>query len=136
MAYCERTLPGNAHLVDIGHNIGETVQTTSVALRRLNDNLDRPVEEIFTRRALTTKVPRIATKSTRFDGLLLFPTVPGKTVLIFQIEKAAAKSNCILFTFGTGRDQRACVFKDFFLHFMKDLQEALRDGTPNTPAHK
>jgi hypothetical protein len=135
MAYCERTLGGNAHLVDIGHNIGETVQTTSVALRILSANLDKPVEEIFTRHALTTKVPRIATKSTRFDGLLLFPTVPGKTVLILQIEKAAAKSSDILFTFGTGRNERACVFKDFFLHFMKDLQEALRDETPNTTAH-
>ena len=136
MAYCEARLGADAHLVDIGHNIGETVQTAVVALRRLSANLDKRVEEIFTQHALTTKVPRIATKSTRFDGLLLFPTVPGKTVLILQIEKAAAKSNNILFTFGTGRDQRACVFKDFFLRFMKDLQEALKDGTPNTSPHE
>jgi len=135
MGYCESTLGGRAHLVDIGHNIGETVQTTSIALRRLNENLDKPVEEIFTRRALTTEVPRIATKSTRFDGLLLFPTVPGKTMLILQIEKAAAKSNDILFTFGTGRNERACVFKDFFLDFMTDLQRALKDGGPKTSAH-
>jgi len=135
MKYCARTLDGRTHLVDIGHNIGETVQTTSIALRLLSANLDKPVEEIFTRRALTTKVPRIATKPTRFGGLLLFPTVPGKTVLIFQIEKAAATSGDILFTFGTGRDERACVFKDFFLRFMKDLQTVLRDGAPKTSAN-
>jgi len=135
MAYCETALGGRAHLVDIGHNIGETVQTTSIALRLLSANLDKPVEEIFTRHALTTKVPRIATKSTRFDGLLLFPTVPGKTVLILQIEKAAAKSNDLRFTFGTGRSERACIFKDFFLDFMRDLQKTLREGTPSSPAH-
>jgi hypothetical protein len=136
MAYCESTVGGEAHLVDIGHNIGETVQTASVALRRLSANLDKPVDEIFTRHALTTKVPRIATKATRFDGLLLLPTVPGKTVLVLQIEKAAAKSKNILFTFGTGREERGCVFKDFFLHFMRDLQVALKDGTPNSPPRK
>ncbi len=134
MAYCEARLGADAHLVDIGHNIGETVQTAVIALRRLSANLDKRVDKIFTQHALTTKVPRIATKSTRFDGLLLFPTVPGKTVVIFQIEKAAAKTNDVLFTFGTGRNERACVFKDFFLDFMKDLQKALRDGGPKTSA--
>jgi hypothetical protein len=55
-------------------------------------------------------------------------------VLILQIEKAAAKTNDMLFTFGTGRNERACVFKDFFLDFMKDLQKTLRDGGPRTSA--
>ena len=48
IAYCERTLSSDAHLVDIGHNIGETVQTTAGALRMLSANLGKPVEEIFT----------------------------------------------------------------------------------------
>ena len=57
MAYCERTLGSSAHLVDFGHNVGETVQTTSVALRALYDNLNTPVEEIFTQDALTVRPP-------------------------------------------------------------------------------
>jgi hypothetical protein len=134
MAYCEKTLRGKAHLVDIGHNIGETVQTTAVALRRLYANLDTPVETIFTRHALTSVVPRIATKATRFNGLLLLPTVPRRTVLIYQIEKAATQSCDIRFTFGTGTDERTCVFKDFFIAFMEDLQATLRAGAPKKPA--
>jgi hypothetical protein len=136
MAYCRQTLDGNAHHVDIGHNIGETVQTTTTALRRLYHNLDTPVDTIFTQHALTTQVPRIATKRTTFNGLLLFSTAPGKTVLIFRIKNAAAKSGNILFTFGAGVPERRCVFKDFFLDFMTDLQKALRDGAPKAPANR
>ena len=130
MRYCDRTLGEDVHLVDVGHNIGEVVQTTAGALRTLKDNLEKPVDDIFTLHALTPQVPRIAVKSSRLDGLLLFPTVEGKTVFIFQIGKAAAKTKDILFTFGTGSPERACVFKGFFLEFMNDLQKVLRAGTP------
>src|SRR2546422_5596611 len=67
-------------------------------LLRLRDNLDRPVEEIFTSHAPTPQVPRIAIRSSTFGGLLLFPTRPAKTVVIFKIGKAAAKTNDLLFT--------------------------------------
>ena len=134
MAYCEKTLGGKAHLVDVGHNIGETVQTTSVALRSLYANLDKPVEEIFTQHALTPFVPRIATKATHFDGLLSIPTIARKTVLIYEIEKAAAESGDIRFTFGAGTDERQCVFRRFFIAFMEDLQAALKGVAPNEPA--
>jgi hypothetical protein len=134
MAYCEKALGRTAHLVDVGHNIGETVQTTSVALRSLYANLDRPVEEIFTQDALTPFVPRIATKATYFDGLLSIPTVARKTVLIYEVEKAAAESHDLTFTFGAGTGERQCVFKWFFVSFMEDLQTALKDGAPNEPA--
>src|SRR5437899_2600730 len=84
------------------------------------------VEEIFTSHAPTPQVPRIAIRSSTFGGLLLFPTRPAKTVVIFKIGKAAAKTNDLLFTFSTGRPERACVFQGFFLAFMRDLQKALR----------
>jgi hypothetical protein len=134
IAYCERTLPPDTHLVDIGHNIGESVQTTAVALRRLKANLNTPVEEIFTQHALTTKTPRIATRSSRLGGLLWVPTVAGKTIFIYRIEKAAAETGDILFTFGAGRRERACVFKDFFIEFMTDLQKALKESAAPSPA--
>ncbi|MBA3921016.1 MAG: hypothetical protein H0X31_04595 [Nostocaceae cyanobacterium] len=128
MGYCEHSLPQGVHILDVGHNIGEVVQTTSVALRRLKDHLDQPIEQTFTEHALTPQVPRIAIKSSTFDGMLSSPTTPGKTVLLFMIGKAAAKTHDIAFTFGTGSSERECVFKDFFLQFMNDLQQELKHG--------
>ena len=113
------------HLLDVGHNIGEVVQASTAALRRLHDNLDRPVEETFTRYAPTAQVPRIAVRTSRLGGLLRFPTAPGKTVVILKIAKAAAASGDLFYTFGTGRAERSCVFMGFFLDFMRDLQAEL-----------
>lgn len=126
MNYCEHNLPQGVHILDVGHNIGEVVQTTAGALKILKANLDQPVEEIFTQHPLTPQVPRIAIKSSTFDGLLSKPTQPGKTVIILKISKAAAQTHDISFTFGTGRAERACVFQEFFIEFMKDLQQELR----------
>ena len=126
MTHCAARLPKDAHVLDVAHNIGEVVQAAVGTLLRLRDNLDRPVEEIFTSHAPTPQVPRIAIRSSTFGGLLLFPTRPAKTVVIFKIGKAAAKTNDLLFTFSTGRPERACVFQGFFLAFMRDLQKALR----------
>jgi hypothetical protein len=127
MGYCERNLGHDVHLVDVGHNIGEVVQATASALRRIKDNLETPIEEIFTLYAPTPQVPRIAIRASRLDGLLRFPTVVGKTIVIFKIGKAAAKTKDISFTFGTGRPERACVFAGFFLEFMADLQKVLQE---------
>lgn len=126
MNYCEKNLGKDVHILDVGHNIGEVVQATAGSLRILKDNLDRPIEEIFSENAPTRQVPRIAVKSSTFDGLLSSPIVPGKTVVLFLIANAAAKTHDISFTFGTGSSERACVFKDFFLSFMQDLQQELK----------
>ncbi|WP_339378043.1 hypothetical protein [Calothrix sp. NIES-2100] len=128
MAYCEHSLPQDVHILDVGHNIGEVVQATAGALRRLKDNLDEPIEQTFTTHAPTPQVPRIAIKSSTFDGMLRSPTTPRKTVLLFMIGKAAATTHDIAFTFGTGSSERECVFKDFFLQFMSDLQQELKHG--------
>jgi len=126
--YCARTLPRDVHALDIAHNIGEVVKTSARALRMLNENLEKPVEEIFTSHAPTPQVPRIAVRPSRLDGLLGFPTRPAWTVVIYKIGRAAARTNDLLFTFGTGRPERACIFMDFFLRFMRDLQKRLRAG--------
>ena len=126
MDYCENNLATNVHLLDVGHNIGEVVQATAGSLRTLKDNLDRSVEDIFTEYAPTPQVPRIATKASTFNGMLSYPTVPGETVFILQIAKAAAETKDIWFTFGTGTSERGCIFKEFFLNFMQDLQQELR----------
>jgi hypothetical protein len=126
--YCARTVASDVHALDIAHNIGEVVKTTARALRMLNENLEKPVEEIFTSHPLTPEVPRIAVRPSRFDDLLLFPTRTGWTVVIYKIGRAAAETHDLLFTFGTGRPERACVFMDFFLGFMRDLQRTLREA--------
>jgi hypothetical protein len=127
MEFCARTLPADVHLLDVGHNIGEVVQTTAGALRRLKDNLDKPVEEIFTAHPLTLQVPRIAVKASTFDGLLWLPTRPGQTVIILKIGRAAVQTGDIFFTFSSGGPERVCVFKGFFLRFMQDLQQVLKE---------
>ncbi|MGB3757762.1 MAG: hypothetical protein WBA07_15515 [Rivularia sp. (in: cyanobacteria)] len=129
MEYCQKNLSEDVHLLDVGHNIGEIVQATTGALRKLKENLDKPVEEIFTSNPLTPQVPRIAVKSSTFDGLLSSPTIPGKTVVIFKIGEAAKETHDINFTFATGSSERVCVFKDFFLEFMRDLQQELKQRT-------
>jgi hypothetical protein len=126
--YCERNLSKDVHILDVSHNLGEVVKTTTGALRTLKDNLEKPVEEIFTSHPLTPQAPRIAVKSSNFDGLLSSPTTPGKTVVILQIAKAATKTHDINFTFSAGTSNRVCVFKDFFLAFMKDLQRELKEA--------
>jgi hypothetical protein len=128
LEFCASNLDPSVHLLDVGHNIGEVVQTTAGALRRLKDNLDRPIEETFTAQGLTPQVPRIAVKRSKLDGLLWRTTKPGKTVVILQNGTAAGKAHDLLFTFGTGRPERACVFMPFFLAFMSDLQKELKDA--------
>jgi hypothetical protein len=128
MDYCVKTVDNNVHIVDVGHNIGEVVQATAMALRTLKDNLEKPIEEIFTAYAPTPQVPRIAVKASNFDGLLSSPITPGKTVVILKVGKAAAKTHDLYFTFGTGSTNRVCIFKDFFLAFMKDLQKELKEA--------
>jgi hypothetical protein len=126
LEFCEQNLPKTVHILDVGHNIGEVVQASASALRRLKENLDKPIEEIFTTYAPTDQVPRIAIRSSTLDGLLWFSMSPGKTVVILKVAKAAAKSHDLYFTFGTGKPERSCVFMSFFLSFMQDLQQELR----------
>jgi hypothetical protein len=127
MEFCARTLPQDVHILDVGHNIGEVVQATAGALRRLRDNLDTPVEEIFTAHGPTPQVLRIAVAASTFDGLLWLPTQPGQTVILLKIGRAAAQTGDIFFTFGAGGPDRVCVFKGFFLNFMQDLQRVLKE---------
>ena len=126
MDYCDRNLPPEAHILDVGHNIGEVMQTTAGALKILKENVDQPIEEIFTAHTLTEQVPRIAVEHSTIDGLLETPATPGETVFILKIAEAAAKTKDIRFTFGAIQPERACVFQDFFLRFMTDLQQELR----------
>jgi hypothetical protein len=133
MDYCEQTLPQGVHLLDSGHNIGEVVQATAKGLRSLKDNLQDPVEEVFTAHPPTPQSTRIVTKPTRFDGLLLLPTSVGQTVVLYNIGKAATKTHDLHFTFGAGGPERLCVFKDFFLAFTHDLQRELSETKPGAP---
>jgi hypothetical protein len=135
LEFCERNVEPGVHVLDVGHNIGEVVQSSTAALRRLDENLDRPVEETFTRYGPTAQVPRIAVRASRLGGLLRSPTTPGKTVVMLKVARAAAASGDLFYTFGTGRPERACVFMGFFLDFMKDLQAELgrRRGRSTAP---
>lgn len=126
LEFCEAHLPKGVHVLDVGHNIGEVVQTTAGALRRLHENLDRPIEETFTTQGLTPQVPRIAVRESRLGGLVRRAIKPGKTVVILKNGTAAGKAHDLYFTFGTGRKERACVFMPFFLAFMADLQSELK----------
>ncbi|BAY61539.1 hypothetical protein NIES22_16060 [Calothrix brevissima NIES-22] len=128
MNYCQGNLPQGVHILDVGHNIGEVVQASALSLKKLKENLDQPIERTFTDHAPTPQVPRIAIKASTFDGMLRSPTTPGKTVLLLMIAKAAAEIQDLSFTFSTGSSERECVFKDFFLKFMADLQQELKQG--------
>ena len=134
MGYCEHALPAGTHILDVGHNIGEVVQATAGALRRVAAELDRPIEQIFTEHAPTPQVPRIAVRDSTLGGLLTSPARAGVTVVILKVGQAARRTGDLLFTFGTGSPERACVFQEFFLSFMRDLQATLRARRSETPA--
>src|SRR5262249_27388757 len=124
--YCADNLDPGVHVLDVGHNIGEVVQATAGGARRRRGNHRKTTRGLLPEYAPTPQVPRIAVKRSKLDGLLWIPTTPGKTVVIFKNGKAAAKTHDLLFTFGTGRSERACVFMGFFLDFMGDLQKELK----------
>ena len=126
MDFCKDNLAPDIHPLDVGHNIGEVAKSTASSLKILRENLHRSVEDIFTEYAPTTEVPRIAVGASTFNGMLSYPTIPQETVVILQIAKAAAETKDLRFTFGTGTSERGCIFKDFFLNFMKDLQYELQ----------
>ena len=127
MTYCQEHLEEDAHPIDAGnHNLGEIVQTTFGALRLLSENLETPVEELFTKNPQTLQVPRIAVRRSKLGGLLTFPVKPGWTVVILKIGKAAQETGDMRFVFGAGLPTRQCVFRDFFLDFIRDLQQQLR----------
>ena len=126
MDFCEAALPVDVHRVDAGHNIGEVVQATVPALKRLRANLDTPVERLFTRYAPTPQVLRIAIRDSNLGGLLRTPMRAGRTVVILKVGRAASQTGSLRFTFGTGGPDRLCVFQDFFISFMRDLQGELR----------
>ncbi|HEU4333812.1 MAG TPA: hypothetical protein VFT32_04900, partial [Candidatus Eisenbacteria bacterium] len=135
--HCARTLPEGTHLVDVGHNIGEVVQATAGALRRVAANPDTPVERLFTEHAPTPQVLRIAVRPSTIGGLLRGPMRPGWTVVILKVGEAARRSGDLRFTFGSGGPERLCVFQEFFMNFMRDLQAALRErggGGVSAPA--
>ena len=134
MDYCTRALPPTVHALDVGHNIGEVVQATLPALRRVKENPDVPVEKLFTRHAPTPQVLRIAVRNSNVGGLLRAPARAGRTVFLLKIGQAAAQTEDLRFTFGTGGPERLCVFQDFFLSFMRDLQAALRARGDAPPA--
>ena len=135
IAHCARALPEGTHLVDVGHNIGEVVQATAGALRRVAAHPDTPVERLFTEHAPTPQVLRIAVRPSDVGGLLRRPMRPGWTVVILKVGEAARRSGDLRFTFGSGGPERLCVFQDFFLAFMRDLQAALRTGgAPGGPS--
>jgi len=77
LEFCEPRVDQGVPALDVAHNIGEVVQSTAEGLRRLNDNLDKSVEDLFTIHAPTLQVPRIAVKRSRLGGLLWLPTRPG-----------------------------------------------------------
>lgn len=132
MDFCKHNLASDIHPLDVGHNIGEIVKLTTGSLKILRENLNRSVEDIFTKHAPTTEVPRIAIKASTFNGMLSYPTIAGQTILVLNIAKAAAETKDLRFTFGTGTSERSCVFKEFFVNFMKDVQYELQREQVNS----
>jgi hypothetical protein len=126
--YCEENLDSHVNFADICHNIGTVVHTIAGALKTLKNNINQDVEKIFTQNPLTPQVPRIAINTSNIGGLLKTNAIASKTVFICKIGKAAVQTGDLTFTFGIGTSERECIFKDFFLSFMKDVQLALKSG--------
>lgn len=130
--FCANNLLDDYHLVDGGqHTIAGAAKSMVDALHILRENINLPVDKIFTENPITLQAPRIAVRDSNLGGILSSKTRSGWTVFIFQIAKAAQKTSDLYFTFGTGTSERACSFMDFFLDFMKDLQMELIDRSAN-----
>ena len=148
LEFCEPIVEPGVNILDVGHNIGEAVQSSTPGLRRLLDHLDRPIEETFTSTCRPPRSPGSRSALRSLGGLLRFPITPGKTIVILKVAKAAAATGDLHYTFGTGKPERSCVFMGFFLDFTRDLQAELnqrgaaappphvRDATPRVLEHR
>lgn len=114
--------------VDVAHNIVAIANDMVPAMKTLKANLGSDIAHTFTRakNCPVPVVPRVVTEASTFNGLLAYPAVPGKTVIMLMLGKAAEATGSLFYTFGTGDFTRSCAFKPFFEAFMGDLQKELR----------
>ena len=127
--WCEENVPEGVEPIDAAHAIGESSRSFAHAVMVLKDNLDTPVEYLFTRskNCPTQNLPRVTSEVTTLNGLLDRPSFPAKTVIIFLIAQAAEKSQSLFFTFGAGvPGNRICALKDFNVNFLTALQQDLK----------
>ncbi|KAG0618952.1 hypothetical protein M758_4G103900 [Ceratodon purpureus] len=126
--------PPGLDTIDVVHAFGSVITKMASAITTLrNNSLDIPVETLFTRakNAPTPTTPRIFLQKSTLNGALSYPAVPEKTVVLLNNGKAAEASGDLFFTLGAGQPRnRVCAFKDYFEHFMRDLQTELRSPSP------
>ncbi|BBN09873.1 hypothetical protein MPTK1_4g23420 [Marchantia polymorpha subsp. ruderalis] len=127
-SFCQKNAQPGLDVMDVTHNVGSVVTIMAVAVLKLKDNLDTPIEHLFTRKSNcpTPQVPRVVMRETNLNGLLRYPGRPSSTIVMLSISSAAEQANSLFFTFGTGTEWRACPFKDFFFNFMTALQAELK----------
>lgn len=129
--WCQANVPEGVEPIDGSHAIGSTSRPFAHAVMVLKDNLDTPVEYLFTRskNCPTQNLPRFTSEVTTLNGLLDRPSIPAKTVIIFLILQAAEKSSSLFFTFGAGiPGNRICAMKDFIVNFLTALQQDLKSS--------
>ena len=122
------TPPGLA-TADTVHAFGSVLTKLASAITTLrNSNLDTPIDILFTRakNAPTPTTPRVFLQKSTLNGILSYPSVPDKTVVLLNNAKGAEQTNDMFYTLGGGNGNRVCAFKDYFQHFMTDLQQELR----------
>jgi hypothetical protein len=120
------------------HAFGSVITKMASAITTLRkSSYDTPIQALFTRaeNTPTPTTPRIFVQKTTLNGVLSYPSVPEKTVVLLNNAKAAQATNDLFFTLGGGQPgNRVCAFKDYFEHFMRDLQQELRSPSPAGPS--
>lgn len=132
-----RTPPG-LHTSDMVHAFGSVITKMAFAITTLrSSSLDTPIQTLFTRakNTPTPTTPRVFVQKTTLNGILSYPSVPEKTVVLLNNSQAAQATNDLFFTLGAGQPgNRVCAFKDYFEHFMRDLQQELRSPSSAGPS--
>ncbi|KAL2632287.1 hypothetical protein R1flu_016973 [Riccia fluitans] len=127
-SFCEKNAEPGVNLIDATHTIGAIATPMTVAVMKLKENPNAPIDHLFTRKGNcpTPTVPRVVMKETTLNGLLSYPGRPSSTIVFLSISSAAEQTSSLFFTFGSGTEYRVCAFKQFFYDFMTALQGELK----------
>lgn len=130
--WCAANVGEGVSPIDIVHTFGALTNKFAPAIMTLHSersNLDVPVEHLFTRAANcpTPTTPRVFVERTTVDGMLAYPARPMQTIALLNNADAAQATGNLFFTLGGGEAaNRACAFKNYFVHFMQALQHELK----------
>lgn len=126
--WVEQSMIPGGHVGDMNHSVHTASQSIAPLLKEYTQRSKKGSLKDF----LIEKLPvptllRTATQASKLEGILKEPLkepmIPYRTMVIYDIGKAARSTKDDRFIFGAGIDARQCVFAKFFYDFVESLDK-------------